>query len=73
MRRANDNQGRHKEAIEAKAKMVRFTKELIEKIHDPRLKPILNLIHDDEVRHHRIPKALEKEMAEKETLAEADV
>lgn len=59
--------------IEAEAEMIRLTKELIEKSSDSRLKLVLTLIHEDEVRHHRILKALEKEIAEKDTLTEADV
>lgn len=62
-----------KKHIEQEAEMVRLTAELLEKVSDPKLKLILQMIHDDEVRHHKLLLNLQKKIAEAETLTEADV
>ncbi len=62
-----------KKHIEQEAEMVRLTAELLDKVSDPKLKLILQMIHDDEVRHHKLLLSLQKKIAEAETLTEADV
>ena len=62
-----------KKHIKQEAEMVKLTAELLEKVSDPKLKLILQMIHDDEVRHHKLLLNLQKKIAEAETLTEADV
>lgn len=62
-----------KKHIEQEAEMVRITAELRDKVSDPKLKLILEMIHEDEVRHHKLLLTLQKRIAEAETLTEADV
>ena len=59
-----------KRYIERESMMVRLTRELSEKVRDPRLKLILMVIHEDEVRHHRLLRAIEKNIVEMGTMIE---
>jgi len=53
--------------------MIRLTKELIDSVNDTRLKLILTLIHEDELKHHRALLSIQEIIAEKETLTEGQI
>ena len=56
--------------IETEAEMIRFTEQLVETLKDLRTRLLLAAINEDERRHHRLLKAIEKDIAEAETLKE---
>jgi len=62
-----------KKHIEIEEKMIRLTKELIDSVNDTRLKLILTLIHEDELKHHKALLSIQEIIAEKETLTEEQI
>ncbi len=56
--------------IKIESKMYQTVKSLLEKVDDPKIKMILQLIMDDEVRHHKIFQELKNVIMSKEALTE---
>lgn len=56
--------------IKIENKMYQTVKSLLENVDDPKIKMILQLIMDDEIRHHKIFQELKNVIISKETLTE---
>ncbi|MEM0053658.1 MAG: ferritin-like domain-containing protein [Nitrososphaeria archaeon] len=56
--------------IKIESKMYRTVKSLLENVDDPKIKMVLQLIMDDEIRHHKIFQELKNVIMSKEALTE---
>jgi len=61
-----------KKHIEEEARMIQLARSLVDSTEDLRLKLILEAIYEDEIRHHALLKAIEKYIAEHDTIEEED-
>jgi rubrerythrin len=62
-----------KKHIEVESRMVQEAKRLLETERDARIKHLMMMIYDDEVRHHNLMKNLLEAVIRKETILEEDV
>ncbi len=59
--------------IKMEAQMIEFTKNILDKVNDPRLRLVFSAIYEDEVKHHKLLIDIERNIAERETFAEEDL
>ncbi len=59
--------------IETEVKMIKSSKELLERIDDPRIKILLEAIHEDEIKHHKVLINIRDRIAKAETIEEEDM